>query len=183
MVDKPDKQPRQTRPIAEFNDKIGFISIQQLDRLLIGFSVAFVVAVIVQTLIKVESPSVYTVMRELHYHISRYALFVALTMFGIAIFIGLIKHADVTPYYRRGTYAVWGLMIFAALVGSYMYFISGTRPYEDVHLIYGVAAILALPFFIFVETTAEKRPAMGSYMWGFGLLVGMIIRSISTGAA
>jgi hypothetical protein len=57
------------------------------------------------------------------------------------------------------------------------------RPYEEVHLVYGVGAVLALPFFIFVEVTAKKRPSMGSYMWGFALLAGIIIRTISTGAA
>jgi|GEM_PF-467875 len=175
-------QAKQTRPIAEFDDRIGFISIKQMDRILIAATVSFLLAVVINTILRVESPTIYVVMRELHYHISRYALYVALFMFGIAIYIGLFKHADVTPYYRRGTYAVWGLMIFTSLVGFYMYFVVGTRPHEDVHLIYGVAAILALPFFIFVEKTAEKRPAMGSYMWGFFLLMGMIVRSISTGS-
>lgn len=175
-------QPKQTRPIAEFNDRIGFIPVKQLDRVLIGVTILFLLAVIINTFVQVNSPSLYLIMKQLHYHISRYALFIALLMFGIAIFIGLFKHADVTPYYRRGTYAVWGLMIFTSLVGSYMYFIVGTRPDEDVHVIYGVAAILALPFFIFVEKTAEKRPAMGSYMWAFFLLMGMIVRSISTGS-
>jgi hypothetical protein len=52
-----------------------------------------------------------------------------------------------------------------------------------VHLIYGLAAVLALPFFIFVEVTAKKRPAMGSYIWGFAILAGVLIRSIMTGAA
>jgi hypothetical protein len=41
--------------------------------------------------------------------------------------------------------------------------------------------VLTLPFFIFVETTAKKRPAMGSYIWGFALLVGVVLRSIATG--
>jgi hypothetical protein len=31
--------------------------------------------------------------------------------------------------------------------------------------------ILALPFFAYIETTAEKRPSMGSYVWGLAMLV------------
>ncbi len=33
----------------------------------------------------------------------------------------------------------------------------GGRPYEDVHLIYGLGALLSLPFFVFVETTAQAN--------------------------
>ena len=45
-----------------------------------------------------------------------------------------------------------------------------------------MGAVLALPFFIFVEVTAKKRPAMGSYMWGFAVLAGILIRGILTGS-
>jgi len=73
-------------------------------------------------------------------------------------------------------------MAFQALIGLIMYAI-GLRPHEEVHLIYGLGSVLALPFFIFVEVTARKRPAMGSYIWGFAVLAGVLIRSILTGAA
>jgi hypothetical protein len=80
-------------------------------------------------------------------------------------------------------YTIAALMIFQALVGAIMYFIIGVRPYQEVHLIYGLASFLALPFFIFVERTAKKRPAMGSYIWGFVILAFILLRSILTGAA
>jgi hypothetical protein len=46
-----------------------------------------------------------------------------------------------------------------------------------------MGALLSLPFFIFVETTAKKRPAMGSYIWAFTLMIAIFVRSIMTGAA
>jgi heme A synthase len=118
---------------------------------------------------------------QIHYWISRAALIGAVVMFAIAIYIGLIRRGDVTRWYRRVVYAMTGLMLGQALIGLLMYAMNG-RPYEEVHLIYGLGTVLALPFFIFVETTAKKRPAMGSYMWGFALLAGVLIRSITTGA-
>ncbi|MBL8165736.1 MAG: hypothetical protein JNJ61_27375 [Anaerolineae bacterium] len=118
-----------------------------------------------------------------HYWISRIGLVVAISMFAIGFFIGVLRKRDVTSWYRRATYTVAGLMALQAVIGLLLYFVIGSRPYEEVHLIYGFGTLLALPFFIFVEVTAKKRPAMGSYIWGFAVLVGILIRSITTGAA
>jgi heme A synthase len=124
----------------------------------------------------------YPYLDQLHYYFSRATLIIALCMFALAIYIGLIRRRDVTRWYRRIVYAVTGFVVIQSILGLLMYAMGG-RPYEEVHLAYGLGALLALPFFIFVETTAKKRPAMGSYMWAFALLVGIIIRTISTGAA
>ncbi len=125
--------------------------------------------------------SLYPFLRDLHYLISRAGFAVVLVMLAVGIYIGLIRHGDVTRWYRRATYAIAGLMLFEAAIGALMYYGIGARPGEDVHLIYGMGAFLALPFFIFVEVTAKKRPAMGSYIWGFAVLAGILIRSIMTG--
>jgi hypothetical protein len=117
---------------------------------------------------------------DLHYWMSRIGLLVALVMLLAAVYIGLIRHSDVTQPFRRATYAVFGFIALEALIGLAMYLI-GARPGQDVHLIYGMGATLALPFFIYVERTARKRPAMGSYIWGFALLMGIVIRAIMTG--
>jgi heme A synthase len=117
-----------------------------------------------------------------HYWISRIGLVSAVVMFALGFFIGIIRKRDVTSWYRLATYLVAGTMAFQALIGLIMYAI-GLRPYEEVHLIYGLGSVLALPFFIFVEVTARKRPAMGSYIWGFAVLAGVLVRSILTGAA
>jgi hypothetical protein len=124
----------------------------------------------------------YPFLQGAHYWGSRFGLLVAVILFAIGFFIGVIRKQDVTPWYRRATYTVAGVMVLQSLTGALMYFTIGTRPYEEVHLIYGMGALLALPFFIFVEVTARKRPAMGSYIWGFAVLAGILIRGILTGA-
>jgi hypothetical protein len=125
----------------------------------------------------------YPFLRDLHYYGSRIGLIAALIMFASGFVIGVFRKRDVTRWYRYATYTIAGLMVFQSATGAIMYFLVGTRPYEQVHLIYGMGAILALPFFIFVEVTAQKRPAMGSYIWGFAVLAGILVRGILTGAA
>ncbi|MCB9454311.1 MAG: hypothetical protein H6672_22990 [Anaerolineaceae bacterium] len=122
-------------------------------------------------------------LRGVHYWLSRLGLGAALLMFLSAFFIGVIRGGDVTPRFRKLVYAVAGLMVVQSVIGAVMYFFLSTRPGEEVHLIYGLGMMLALPFFIFVEKTAEKRPAMGSYLWGFAVLMGIILRGMMTGAA
>lgn len=124
----------------------------------------------------------YPILVTTHYWISRIGLVAAVAMFLIGFFIGVVRKRDVTPIYRRTVYLITGLMIIESLIGLLMY-AAGGRPYEEVHLIYGLGVVLALPFFIFVEVTAKKRPAMGSYLWGFAVLLGILIRSIMTGRA
>ena len=121
-------------------------------------------------------------LRGAHYWLSRVGFGLGLVMLALAVYIGLIRHGDVTRYYRRATYSLTGLMLVEAIIGALMYFLAGARPLEEVHLIYGMGAVLALPFFIFVETTAKKRPAMGSYIWGFSLMAAIMIRCFMTGA-
>jgi heme A synthase len=123
----------------------------------------------------------YPLLREVHFWISRVSLGIAVVMLVVAIYIGIVRKRDVTPLFRRATYAIFGLMVVEALLGLMLYALD-FRPAQDVHLIYGAGAVLSLPFFIFVERTAKKRPAMGSYIWGFALLMGVVIRSIGTGA-
>jgi peptidoglycan/LPS O-acetylase OafA/YrhL len=125
---------------------------------------------------------VYPLLHTAHYWLSRAGIVIGLAMLVIALYIGLAKHGDVTKWFRRGVYAMIGFVGVEFLIGVTMYLMGG-RPSEDVHLIYGVGALLSLPFFVFVETTAKKRPAMGSYMWGFTLVVAIFVRSIMTGAA
>ncbi|MCY4024351.1 MAG: hypothetical protein OXF32_12985 [Anaerolineaceae bacterium] len=119
-------------------------------------------------------------LRALHDQLGRAGLVVALLMTAQAVRVGILRKADVTPRFRAATMLVFGTMLLQALLGLPMY-ASGLRPAQDVHIIYGMATVLALPFFMFVEMTARKRPAMGSYIWGFGLLAGIALRSILTG--
>ncbi len=118
--------------------------------------------------------------RALHNQLGRAGLALALLMTARAVQVGILRKGDVTPLFRAATYVIFGTMLLQALLGLLLY-ARGLRPTQEVHLIYGMAAVLALPFFIFVEVTARKRPAMGSYIWGFGLLAGILLRSILTG--
>ncbi|MDX1991181.1 MAG: hypothetical protein SF029_02245 [bacterium] len=122
----------------------------------------------------------YALLREVHYLLSRAGLIVAGVMLAIAVYIGLIRHGDVTPWFRSATYTIFAFMLMQGLIGGVMWLMGG-RPGQEVHLIYGYGVVLSLPFFIFVETTARKRPAMGSYIWGFTLMAAIIVRTITTG--
>jgi heme A synthase len=126
--------------------------------------------------------ALYPLLRDAHDWISRGALAAGLVLLALAVFIGLIRHGDATPTFRRGVYLMVAVMVVEALIGLVMLAMGG-RPHEDVHLIYGAGAVLALPFFIFVERTATKRPAMGSYIWGFALMSAIVLRAIMTGSA
>ena len=118
--------------------------------------------------------------RAVHDQLGRAGLALALLMTARAVRVGILRKGDVTPLFRAATYVIVGTMLLQALLGLLLY-ARGLRPSQEVHLIYGMAAVLALPFFIFVELTARKRPAMGSYIWGFGLLTGILLRNILTG--
>lgn len=154
---------------------------RRLDLVLVALVIGFMLLIMIQTAISVPNPWVYLYLARLHDQLARLGLALALGMLLAAVFIGIIRKGDVTPLFRRATYIIFGTVLAQALLGGAMYLFFTARPAEDVHLIYGAGTVLALPFFIFVETTARKRPAMGSYIWGFALLAGIIVRAIMTG--
>lgn len=124
--------------------------------------------------------AIYPFFVSLHDVTSRAGLALAVGMFLVAAYVGLLRHGDVTRAFRRATYAVAAFVGLQFLLGAVMTLMGG-RPGQEVHLIYGLGAALALPFFIYVEVTAKKRPAMGSYLWGYGLLAAIFLRAIVTG--
>ena len=123
----------------------------------------------------------YAILRALHRELGRYLLVVAIAMALVGSYIGLLRRGDVRPWYRRLSYTIMLLLLTEGILGAALW-LSGGRPAESVHIIYGFGALLALPFFAFVEITAQKRPAMGSYIWGFTLLLGILLRSLLTGS-
>ena len=143
--------------------------------------ITFMLWVAIRVIFQPEVVVRYAIMKEVHWYLSRIGLVIALMMFGMGVYIGLIKHRDVSQWFRAATYTIFAFMLLQGLLGGIMWLMGG-RPHEEVHLIYGYGVVLSLPFFIFVETTATKRPAMGSYLWGFALLAAIIIRTITTGA-
>jgi len=173
--------PRTTRPIDNV-DHLGPFSLHRLDVALFIFIGGFIALVLLDFFAQGGDFSPFMLVLALHNHLGRFTLLIAVLMFLLAAYIGLVRHADVTPYFLRGAYVVWGILIAEVVLGGVMYVIFGARPAQDVHLIYGAGAFLALPFFYYVERTSPKRPAMGSYLWGFALMAGIIIRCLSTGA-
>jgi predicted neutral ceramidase superfamily lipid hydrolase len=159
------------------------IKVSTLDKVLIGVMLLLAVACVVLVVIQPNLGEQLLTLRALHYWLSRIGLAVALAMLGAAVYIGLVKHGDVNVLFRSATYMMVAFMLIEALVGLAMYTLIGVRPYDEVHLIYGMGAVLSLPFFIYVEVTARKRPAMGSYIWGFTILAAIIVRLYMTGAA
>jgi hypothetical protein len=173
---------KQARPIVAFDDRLfGWLSLTKLDFALVVIVAGWLLFVLADTISATQSIAPLVLLKAVHNQLGRFALFLAVGMFLLALYIGLVRRADVTAYFRRGTYFMVATMVLQGLIGALLYFGIGLRPKEDAHLIYGIGTILALPFFIYVETTAPKRPAMGSYMWGFGLLAGILIRCIQTG--
>ena len=155
-------------------------NLSRLDKLgITAVSLVLIVGVAI-LLIYGNKADQYSFLKSVHYWISRGGFGIALVMLATAVYIGLYKHGDVTPWFRSITYTIVGFMVLQGLIGGLMWLMDG-RPGEEVHLIYGYGVVLSLPFFIFVEVTAQKRPAMGSYIWGFTLLAAIIVRTISTG--
>jgi hypothetical protein len=123
----------------------------------------------------------YLVLRTVHHTIAWTGVYVGLTMFAVAIYIGMVQRRDVTQLFRGTVYFITGTMVVQALIGVFMLLVIKAQPAAEVHWIYGLGTALALPFFAFIEVTAQKRPSMGSYIWGFGMLVAVGFRSILTG--
>jgi hypothetical protein len=178
------KDPSETNPVGA-HSRAPFPTprsiLQRFDLGLILLVAVFIVLVVIDSISRVPSAWPYLILHDLHYHLARFGLVLALVMLAAAVYIGIIRKGDVTPLFRRATYVIFGTILIEALVGLTMFAFFSARPAQDVHLIYGIGSVLSLPFFIFVESTAKKRPAMGSYIWGFALLAGIILRAVMTG--
>lgn len=140
----------------------------------------FVALVLLDTFNRFPSVWLYIILLDLHFQLSRLGLAAAGVMGVLAVYIGIIRKGDVTPLFRSATWVIVLTLLLQALTGVAMVTQDG-QPAQEAHYVYGVGAVLVLPFFIFVEMTARKRPAMGSYIWGFALLLGILLRSSMTG--
>ncbi|HRL13548.1 MAG TPA: hypothetical protein PKX07_16820 [Aggregatilineales bacterium] len=153
------------------------------DGVLLGVSLAFIAIVAIDFIARFPDAGVYPVLKHLHYNLSRYGLIVSGVMLVIAIAVGIVRKGDVKPWFRRGVFVVVATMLIQVLIGLYLMYGLNIPSGKPEHIIYGFGALLSLPFFVFVEVTAKKRPAMGSYIWGFALMLGILIRAIGTGPA
>lgn len=125
--------------------------------------------------------TLYPYLKIIHHTLAWTGVYVGLILFAVAFHLGVMQKRDVTRLFRRSVYALAALMVVQMLLGTAIWYGVGTRPIGEAHWIYGVATAAAIPYFAFIETTAEKRPAMGSYLWGLGMLAAIGFRSILTG--
>ena len=159
------------------------LRITLIDGLLLGVTLAFLAAAVIDAVSRFGGSNPYLVVRAVHFQLSRYGLIAAAVMGAAALILGVVRKDDVTPWFRRGAYIVFGSMLLQAILGFTLLLGFGVQPGQPEHIVYGLATTACLPFFIFVETTAKKRPAMGSYIWAFVLLLGGVVRAIGTGPA
>lgn len=123
----------------------------------------------------------YNLLKQAHHGLAWTLVYVGLLFVGMAFHISVIQRRDVTPLFRRTLYVLMGMVALQGLLGIALYVGVGVRPTGEAHWIYGLGTFLALPFFAYIESTAEKRPSMGSYVWGLAMLVAVGFRSILTG--
>lgn len=178
-----DRTPQSARTSSGVSEAPFARKLTLPDGVLLGVSLAFIAIVAIDFIARFPDAGVYPVLKHLHYNLSRYGLIVSGVMLVIAIVIGIFRKGDVTPWFRRGVFVVVATMLIQVLIGLYLMYGLNIPSGRPEHIIYGFGALLSLPFFVFVEVTAKKRPAMGSYIWGFALMLGILIRAIGTGPA
>lgn len=178
-----DRSPQSARTSSGVSEAPFARKLTLPDGVLLGLSLAFIAIVAIDFIARFPDAGVYPVLKHLHYNLSRYGLIVSGVMLVIAIVIGIFRKGDVTPWFRRGVLVVVATMLIQVLIGLYLMYGLNIPSGRPEHIIYGFGALLSLPFFVFVEVTAKKRPAMGSYIWGFALMLGILIRAIGTGPA
>ena len=81
----------------------------------------------------------------------------------------------------------WGALLIAELVilvqgalGAYLWF-SGLRPARDLHVLYGIVSALVIPGTYTYTKGREERAEMLIYSAVTLVLVGLILRAITTG--
>src|SRR5688572_3802861 len=98
-----------------------------------------------------------------HQYLSRLIPFTALILMLLGLAL-VFRKKDVTPWLRQIAYFLSGLIFLQGILGSILY-ARGSRALEpDIHLVYGLGISLIMPFFIYIERTAEKRPAVGAFI-------------------
>lgn len=173
---------KQLAPIEQKGDQHPFaLKLTFPDAVLALLSLGFLAICVIALWLDNGQPDNYSLLRYLHFQLSRYGLGMGIIMLIASVYIGIVRKGDVTPWFRRGTYVILASMVLQGVIGATMMYGYGVPAGKPEHLIYGIGTMLALPFFIYVEVTAQKRPSMGSYIWGFALFSGVIIRAISTG--
>ncbi|MBV9577161.1 MAG: hypothetical protein JO057_01075 [Chloroflexi bacterium] len=119
-------------------------------------------------------------MVDLHqrFAISLVLYYAILGLWGV--YLG-IRKSPLTPSYRGGLVIGVGLGLVQALIGLVLV-LSGDRPLDNLHFLYGASVILTLPLVMsYIVDKKVSRPL------AFGLaslfMAGLAIRAITTGGA
>lgn len=111
----------------------------------------------------------------------------AITALLYAIILGLW---GLWRYFRKqgveGSY--WGALVIAeviflvqGIIGVYLFFSGGTLNRPFVHILYGVVSVLTIPGIFLFTRGDDSRRSMGIYGVACFFLMGIALRSISTG--
>jgi heme A synthase len=104
--------------------------------------------------------------------------YAALGVWGIFL---AVRKSPLSPGYRGALVIGVGLGVIQALIGLYLV-LSGQRPADNLHFLYGASVILTLPLVMsYIVDKKVSRPL------AFGLatlfMAGLAIRAITTGGA
>ena len=95
------------------------------------------------------------------------------------VFLGL-RRASMDGAYRGALVIGVGLGFVQLLVGVVLFFL-GTRPRDDLHYLYGLSVIVALPL-VHQYLAGRRVPAALVYGLACLFMMGLAIRGITTGA-
>jgi len=115
---------------------------------------------------------------ELHQRIavSLVLYYAAVGVWGV--FLG-VRKSPLTPNYRGALVIGVGLGVVQALIGLFLV-LSGDRPADNLHFLYGASVILTLPL-VMSYITNKKFPRPLAFGLASLFMAGLAIRAITTG--
>jgi heme A synthase len=104
--------------------------------------------------------------------------YAAVGLWGVAL---AVRHVPLTPGYRGALIIGVGLGVIQALVGLFLV-LSGQRPLDNLHFLYGASVILTLPLVAsYLVDKKFSRPL--AYGLASLFMAGLAIRAITTGGS
>lgn len=112
----------------------------------------------------------------------RFATAVILYMIIAAVWgvVSFVRRSGVGGSYRGTLLIGEGMLVFEAILGMAL-FVTGHRPAESLHFLYGALAPVILPLSLSVARTRPTRQRPLVYGIAALLIVGLVIRAIVTG--
>ena len=117
---------------------------------------------------------------DIHTRLANTALFFCVIM---AVWGGLrfLRRRGVDSSYFGAVVIAELLLLAQGILGGYLW-VNGLRPGRGIHILYGVVSLLALPMVFAYTRGREERPDMLMYTVGFLVLIGLLLRAITTGS-